>query len=73
MSLTSSSAVTENWFTRREAASYLKLGESTLAKAFMSGDSPPAAKVGRSVRYRRADLDAWMAARMRQSTRERAQ
>lgn len=73
MNLASSASVSENWFTRKEAAAYLKLGESTLAKAFMSGDSPPAAKIGRSVRYRRADLDAWMAARMRQSTRECAQ
>jgi excisionase family DNA binding protein len=56
------------WMTRTEAARYLKLGESTLAKYFVSGDSPPAAKIGRSVRYRKTDLDAWMVGRLRRST-----
>jgi hypothetical protein len=36
------------WLTRKEAAGYLRLGESTLAKLFVSGDGPPAIKVGRA-------------------------
>jgi excisionase family DNA binding protein len=58
----------EAWFTRKEAASYLRLGESTLAKLFVSGDGPQAVKIGRSVRYSSIDLETWMAARRRRST-----
>jgi excisionase family DNA binding protein len=57
-----------HWLTRKEAADYLRLGESTLAKLFVSGDGPPAIKVGRSVRYASIDLDAWMGSRRRRST-----
>ncbi|WP_439358813.1 helix-turn-helix transcriptional regulator [Bradyrhizobium sp. DASA03007] len=56
------------WLTRKEAAAYLRLGESTLAKLFVTGDGPPAIKVGRSVRYETGDLDAWMSSRRRRST-----
>jgi excisionase family DNA binding protein len=56
------------WLTRKEAAGYLKLGESTLAKLFVSGDGPPAIKIGRSVRYSSVDLNEWMAAKRRRST-----
>jgi excisionase family DNA binding protein len=56
------------WLTRKEAAGYLKLGESTLAKLFVTGDGPPAIKIGRSVRYSISDLNTWMLARRRRST-----
>lgn len=56
------------WLTRKEAAQYCRLGESTLAKLFVSGDGPPAIKIGRSVRYSNADLNAWMSARRQRST-----
>ncbi|WP_338107451.1 hypothetical protein [Bradyrhizobium yuanmingense] len=46
----------------------MRLGESTLAKLFISGDGPPAIKVGRSVRYASGDLDTWMGSRRRRST-----
>jgi excisionase family DNA binding protein len=59
---------TETWLTRKEAAAYLKLGESTLAKLFVSGDGPPAIKIGRSVRYSFVDLNEWMSAKRRKST-----
>jgi len=59
---------TPAWLTRKEAANYLRLGESTLAKLFVSGDGPPAIKVGRSVRYSSTDIDNWMVARRRRST-----
>ena len=59
---------TTAWLTRREAAQYLKLGESTLAKLFVSGDGPPAIKIGRSVRYSKFDLNEWMGSRRRRST-----
>jgi excisionase family DNA binding protein len=64
--MTGTAALT--WLTRKEAAQYCRLGESTLAKLFVSGDGPPAIKIGRSVRYSNADLNAWMSARRQRST-----
>ncbi len=61
------------WQTRKQAAAYLKLGESTLAKLFLSGDGPPAVKIGRSVRYSITDLDNWMATRRRRSSSDQGQ
>jgi predicted DNA-binding transcriptional regulator AlpA len=54
-----------------DAANYLRLSPSWLAKARMRGDGPPYVKLGRSIRYREADLLHWMKARLRLSTSER--
>lgn len=51
-----------------EAATYLRLSKSTLAKWRLSGEGPPYCKVGRAVVYRRSDLDAWLGARQLQNT-----
>jgi excisionase family DNA binding protein len=59
---------TDTWLTRKEAARHLRLGESTLAKLFISGGGPMAIKIGKSVRYAKVDLDAWMTGRRRRST-----
>jgi excisionase family DNA binding protein len=59
---------TDTWLTRKEAARHLRLGESTLAKLFISGAGPMAIKIGKSVRYAKVDLDNWMAGRRRRST-----
>ncbi|MCP1783875.1 helix-turn-helix transcriptional regulator [Bradyrhizobium japonicum] len=64
----SASGTKSTWLTRKEAATYLKLGESTLAKLFVAGGGPIAIKIGRSVRYAVTDLDAWMISRRRSST-----
>lgn len=54
---------------RALAAQVLGVSPSWLAKAAMRGDGPPMVKVGqRLVLYRRADLDAWAAERVRRST-----
>lgn len=54
-----------------EAARYLGLAPSTLAKLRVRGDGPRYAKAGqRIVVYDRADLDAWLASRLRRSTTE---
>jgi hypothetical protein len=51
------------WLTRPQAAAYLAMGVSTLAKLDMAGKGPPASHpTPNSVRYRREDLDLWMAA-----------
>jgi predicted DNA-binding transcriptional regulator AlpA len=52
-----------------EAARYLGISESTLNKTRLTGDGPPFVKVTpRAVAYRKADLDAWLASRLRRST-----
>ena len=55
-----------------EAARYVALSVSSMTKLRLSGDGPPFVKVGpRAVAYRKADLDAWLEARVRRSTSER--
>lgn len=50
----------------RETADYLKVSERSLAQMRSDGVGPPFVRLhasGRGVRYRRADLDAWLAAK----------
>ena len=55
----------------REAAQYLGLSPSTLAKARIRGDGPRYAKAGqRVVLYDLKDLESWVEARKRNSTSE---
>jgi predicted DNA-binding transcriptional regulator AlpA len=54
------------------AAERTKLSVSMLEKLRVYGGGPPYLKIGRSVRYRVADLDTWLAARLVQNTSERA-
>ncbi|MDX2143212.1 MAG: helix-turn-helix domain-containing protein [Rhodospirillaceae bacterium] len=55
----------------KDAAAYIGLSASTLAKMRMRGDGPTYAKAGpRVVIYCRADLDAWLTQRRRRSTSE---
>ena len=53
----------------KEAAEYLGLAPSTLAKMRLRGDGPPYAKLGkRVVVYETCDLERWVAERKRVST-----
>ena len=52
------------------AAQVLGLAVSTLNKFRVYGTGPRFVKLGRSVRYRPADLDAWIEANGRASTSE---
>jgi predicted DNA-binding transcriptional regulator AlpA len=61
----------ERLLTAKEAASFLRLSPSWLAKARMRGDGPPYAKIGRSIRYREDVLVQWLKSRARLSTSER--
>lgn len=54
----------------QEAAEYLGLGHSTLAKLRLSGGGPRFRKLGRSVRYHPDDLERWAAERSQRSTSE---
>ena len=56
-----------------DAARYLGLSESTLAKMRLRGDGPPYSKAGaRVVVYALADLEAFLDARRRTSTSQRS-
>lgn len=66
-----SDPVVERLLTVPEAAAFLRLSGSWLAKARMRGDGPPYLKLGRSVRYPQDALRQWMKSRMHLSTSER--
>lgn len=57
-----------NYLSASEAAKYLGLSESYLAKLRMgtcSESGPAFCRIGqRAIRYRKTDLDAWMASRL---------
>lgn len=53
-----------------QAADFLGLSASTLAKKRVSGTGPRYGKLGRTVVYRRSDLEAWVQENLRQSTSE---
>ncbi|WP_442869326.1 helix-turn-helix transcriptional regulator [Bradyrhizobium sp. CCBAU 45321] len=52
----------ERYLTTKEAAAHIKSSTSTLSKRRLTGDGPAFVRIGRAVRYRQADLDAWMEA-----------
>jgi hypothetical protein len=59
---------TEPLFNTQDAAAYLALGPRTLVEWRARGGGPQFTKLNRTVRYRRVDLDAFIAARLRHST-----
>jgi predicted DNA-binding transcriptional regulator AlpA len=61
---------TTTLLTAKEAAKFLKVSLSWLAKARMRGDGPAYLKVGRSIRYLETTLMQWMKSRQRLSTSE---
>lgn len=59
--------------TTEQAARYLGKAPNTLERDRVSGlNCPPYVKLGRHVRYRLPDLEAWVAARLRTSTAQAA-
>ena len=55
-----------------EAAAYVRLSPVTMERLRLTGDGPRYAKLGKSVRYRAIDLDAWLESRLIASTSEKA-
>jgi len=55
-----------NSLTEQQAALYLSMSRSFLRQGRMNGDrenrtpTPPYYKIGRSVRYKKTDLDSWL-------------
>ena len=54
----------------RQAAAHLGVSTKQMEKWRITGGGPPYSKMARAVRYRRSDLDAFMAERRVSSTRE---
>ena len=54
-----------------EAATFLRVSLSWLAKARMRGDGPVYLRVGRSIRYSETALLQWMRSQQRLSTSEK--
>jgi predicted DNA-binding transcriptional regulator AlpA len=50
------------------AASYVKLSPVTMERLRITGEGPAFCKLGKAVRYRKSDLDAWLASRLVRST-----
>lgn len=59
-----------NILKRPEAASYAKLSVPTMDRLRVTGGGPAYVKIGSAVRYRKTDLDAWLASRVVRSTSE---
>jgi predicted DNA-binding transcriptional regulator AlpA len=64
-------AMEERLLTPKEAANFLSISVSWLAKARMRGDGPTFIKVGRSIRYAETVLIQWTKSQQRLSTSER--
>ena len=62
----------ERVLTPREAADFLRVSLSWLAKARMRGDGPAFVKFGRGIRYRESALLQYLKSQQRQSTSEQA-
>jgi excisionase family DNA binding protein len=68
---TSPVATEQTWFTTKQAAKYLSVSYQLLEGLRTNGGGPEFSKVRQLVRYRREDLDAWMAGRKRRNTSEK--
>jgi hypothetical protein len=65
------SAGVQRWLRTPDAALYLAVGISTLNKLRVWGGGPAYSKLGATVVYDVADLDAWAAARKVRSTSQK--
>jgi len=54
--------------TPHDASAFLGLSRSWLAKLRLTGSGPHYVKLGRQVRYRLCDLEAWLRGEVRSST-----
>lgn len=61
------------YLTPRQAAEYINSSASTLAKRRLYGGGPRFTRIGRAIRYRKSDLDEFMASNLQRSTFEGAE
>lgn len=52
--------VADQVLTREECAEYARFSVGALKNLAYRGEGPPMVKLGRSVRYRRSDVDKWL-------------
>jgi len=62
--------MSNDFFSTQEAANYLKLKKNTLEVWRLKGKGPSFCKMGRTVRYRKQDLDKFIERSLVQSTSE---
>ena len=62
--------VPQRLLTTAEAAEFVRLSKPHLEKCRVYGGGPQFVRLGRSVRYRIEDLQAWVASGLRRSTSE---
>jgi hypothetical protein len=60
----------QEYFNTQHAAIYLGFSKQRLEIWRLSGDGPPYTKLAQAVRYKKTDLDEFMAAHRRQNTAE---
>jgi excisionase family DNA binding protein len=60
----------DRYLTPKEAADYLRTSTSTLAKRRLYNSAPTFCRIGRAVRYRKCDLDEFMASSLLRSSSE---
>jgi predicted DNA-binding transcriptional regulator AlpA len=65
--------VDQNVFNTNGAAAFMGVSPSTLSKWRMTGGGPHYVQAGRRIVYRRQDIDAWLAARVKRSTSDPGQ
>ena len=51
-----------------DLVAYLRIGKSTPSKWRLTGFGPPYIKAGRTILYRKRDVDEWAASRLQRST-----
>ncbi len=56
-------------FTISETSAYLRIPVETLRRWRTQGTGPRAAKVGKHLRYRKAEIDRWLEEREREAAR----
>jgi predicted DNA-binding transcriptional regulator AlpA len=66
-----SDATFDPLLTPKEAAKFLNLSTSWLAKSRTTGEGPEFVKIGHAVRYRMSSLEKFLQARIRKSTKGR--
>jgi excisionase family DNA binding protein len=65
-------SIPQRLLTTAEAAEFVRLSQANLEKMRVYGGGPGFVRLGRAVRYRIADLEAWIAAGLVGSTSEAA-
>jgi excisionase family DNA binding protein len=63
-------SIQSNLLTRKEAAQFLSLRKSTLDSWACKGNGPRFIKLGKAVRYRMSDLEAFIESNVRANTGE---